>query len=137
MRIYLAMSCKVLNFLSHLTLAASVDGTAQTSLSRHAATSRVHQSPTLEVTGNDDEAIGDRWDDEEDWGSLEVGFIQLNYVCYVHVHVKVNFLVSGDDRLLSLKAPEKGHVEADDWNTDWSGMSSSKKKASSKGVHCP
>uniref|UniRef100_A0A4W6G1U8 N-terminal kinase-like protein n=1 Tax=Lates calcarifer TaxID=8187 RepID=A0A4W6G1U8_LATCA len=25
------------------------------------------------VTDNDDEAVGDRWDDEEDWGSLEEG----------------------------------------------------------------
>ncbi|XP_029021923.1 N-terminal kinase-like protein [Betta splendens] len=81
---------------------ASVDRTPQTSLSHHPASSRANQSQTHEVTENDDEAVGERWDDEEDWGSLE--------------------------------EPEKGHVEVDDWNTDWSGTSSSRKKASNKGV---
>lgn len=32
------------------------------------------------------------------------------------------------------KDPEKAHTETDDWTTDWSGMSSSKKKASDRGV---
>lgn len=31
-----------------------------------------NQSETPEVTDNDDVTVGDRWDDEEDWGSLEV-----------------------------------------------------------------
>ncbi|GLD70286.1 N-terminal kinase-like protein isoform X2 [Lates japonicus] len=79
----------------------SEDKTPQASLSHHAASSRANQSQTLEVTDNDDEAVGDRWDDEEDWGSLE--------------------------------EPEKDHTEPDDWNTDWSGMASSKKKASDRG----
>ncbi|KAM7389854.1 hypothetical protein PAMP_023804 [Pampus punctatissimus] len=78
----------------------SEDKTQQASLTHHAAASRANQSQTLEVTDNDEEPIGDRWDDEEDWGSLE--------------------------------EPEK--AETDDWNTDWSGMTSSKKKASDRGV---
>uniref|UniRef100_A0A668A8C1 N-terminal kinase-like protein n=1 Tax=Myripristis murdjan TaxID=586833 RepID=A0A668A8C1_9TELE len=77
--------------------------TPQASLTHLAASSRANQSQTLEVADNDDEPIGDRWDDEEDWGSLE--------------------------------DPEKGQTDPDDWNTDWSGMSSSKKKASDRGVH--
>ncbi|XP_047441402.1 N-terminal kinase-like protein isoform X2 [Mugil cephalus] len=80
----------------------SEDKTPQASLPQRPASSRAKQSLTLEATDNDDEPIGDRWDDEEDWGSLE--------------------------------EPEKAHTETDDWNTDWSGMSSSKKKASDKGV---
>ncbi|KAF1384828.1 hypothetical protein PFLUV_G00124200 [Perca fluviatilis] len=74
----------------------------QASVTRHVATSGANQSQTHEVTSNNDEPIGDRWDEEEDWGSLE--------------------------------EPEKAHTDPDDWNTDWSGMASSKKKASDKGV---
>ncbi|XP_004073266.1 N-terminal kinase-like protein [Oryzias latipes] len=59
-----------------------------------------HASRTIEVTDDKEEPVGDRWDDEEDWGSLE----------------------------------EPGKTPADDWNTDWTGMSSSKKKASDRGV---
>ncbi|RVE67350.1 hypothetical protein OJAV_G00102090 [Oryzias javanicus] len=59
-----------------------------------------HTSRTVEVTEDNDEPVGDRWDDEEDWGSLE----------------------------------EPGKTPTDDWNTDWSGMSSTKKKASDRGV---
>eukprot|EP00064_Thunnus_orientalis_P009858 superscaffoldBa00001277_g9884 len=84
------------------TVPDSEDKTPQASLTHHAASSRANQSQTPEVTDNDDEPIGDRWDDEEDWGSLE--------------------------------DPEKAHTETDDWTTDWSGMSSSKKKASDRGV---
>uniref|UniRef100_A0A3Q1GC18 N-terminal kinase-like protein n=1 Tax=Acanthochromis polyacanthus TaxID=80966 RepID=A0A3Q1GC18_9TELE len=80
----------------------SEDKAPQASLPHHAASSRANQSQTLEVTDNDDEPTGDRWDDEEDWGSLE--------------------------------EPEKAQTETDDWNTDWSGMASSKKKASDRGV---
>ncbi|KAM4621625.1 N-terminal kinase-like protein [Polymixia lowei] len=76
--------------------------TPQASLSHHAASSCANQSQTLEVTDIGDEPIGDRWDDEEGWGSLE--------------------------------DPEKAHTEPGDWNTDWSGMSSSKKKANDRGV---
>ncbi|XP_032384121.1 N-terminal kinase-like protein isoform X1 [Etheostoma spectabile] len=76
--------------------------TKQASVTRHAATSGANQSQTYEVKSNNDEPMGDRWHEEEDWGSLE--------------------------------EPEKAHTEADDWNTDWSGMASSKKKASDKGV---
>uniref|UniRef100_A0A8C7ZEJ9 N-terminal kinase-like protein n=1 Tax=Oryzias sinensis TaxID=183150 RepID=A0A8C7ZEJ9_9TELE len=63
------------------------------------AAASTHASRTIEVTDDKEEPVGDRWDDEEDWGSLEPG-----------------------------KTP------ADDWNTDWTGMSSSKKKASDRGV---
>lgn len=31
-----------------------------------------HASRTIEVTDDKEEPVGDRWDDEEDWGSLEV-----------------------------------------------------------------
>ncbi|XP_019725520.1 N-terminal kinase-like protein isoform X2 [Hippocampus comes] len=58
------------------------------------ASSLVDGSQTLEGMENDEEP-GERWDDEEDWGSLEDS--------------------------------EKGRAEKDDWNTDWSGMASSKK----------
>lgn len=74
----------------------------QASLPHHAASSHANQSQTLEVTDNDDEPTGERWDDEEDWGRLE--------------------------------EPEKAQTEPDDWNTDWSGISSSKKKSSDRGV---
>ncbi|KAM9377348.1 N-terminal kinase-like protein [Pholidichthys leucotaenia] len=71
------------------------DKTPLASQSHHAASN--HASKSLKATSNDDEPIGDQWnDDEEDWGSLE--------------------------------EPEKAQTEAEDWNTDWSGMSSSKKK---------
>ncbi|CAI5652401.1 unnamed protein product [Oreochromis niloticus] len=76
----------------------SQDKNQQASLTHHGDSSRANQSQTLEVRDNDDEPVGDRWDDEEDWGSLE--------------------------------EPEKAQTEPDDWSTDWSGMSSSKKKAS-------
>ncbi|XP_035505997.1 N-terminal kinase-like protein isoform X2 [Scophthalmus maximus] len=74
----------------------SDDKTPQLSLSHPAASSLANQSQTLEVTDKDQEPIGDRWDEEEDWGSLE--------------------------------EPQKSHTEPEDWNTDWSGMASSKKK---------
>lgn len=73
------------------------DKTAQASLTHHAASSGASQSQTLEGTDIEDEPVGERWEDEEDWGSLE--------------------------------DPEKTQTETDDWNTDWSGMTSTKKKA--------
>lgn len=76
--------------------------TPQATVTRHPPSSCANQSQSLEVTDNDDEPIGDRWDEEEDWGSLE--------------------------------DPEKAHTDPDDWNSDWSGMVSSKKKASDRGV---
>ncbi|AWP11979.1 putative N-terminal kinase-like protein [Scophthalmus maximus] len=76
----------------------SDDKTPQLSLSHPAASSLANQSQTLEVTDKDQEPIGDRWDEEEDWGSLE--------------------------------EPQKSHTQPEDWNTDWSGMASSKKKSS-------
>ncbi|XP_069026587.1 N-terminal kinase-like protein [Embiotoca jacksoni] len=80
----------------------SEDKTPQVSLTRHTASNRANQSPTSEVTENDEEPIGDRWDEEEDWGNLE--------------------------------EPVKAHTEQEDWSTDWSGIASSKKKASDRGV---
>ncbi|XP_034545931.1 N-terminal kinase-like protein [Notolabrus celidotus] len=82
--------------------AGSEDKTPQASVTHHTASSRANQSQTLEVTGNEDEPTGERWVEEEDWGSLE--------------------------------EPEKAHNEPDDWNSDWSGMASSKKKAGDKAV---
>lgn len=41
----------------------------------HTASSHAKQPPSLAVTDNDEEPVGDRWDDDEDWGSLEVGFV--------------------------------------------------------------
>ncbi|KAL6480467.1 hypothetical protein MHYP_G00115000 [Metynnis hypsauchen] len=61
-------------------------------------------APTLSTLPNQseaakeaEEAVGDRWDDE-DWGSLE--------------------------------DPEKAQTDPDDWNSDWSTMSSTQKKSS-------
>lgn len=56
-----------------MSFTGSGDKTPQVSLTPHAASSRAKQSQPLEATDNDDEPIGDRWDDDEDWGSLEVG----------------------------------------------------------------
>ncbi|XP_067374299.1 N-terminal kinase-like protein isoform X2 [Channa argus] len=84
-----------------LSATGSENKTPQSSMTHHPASSRANQSQALEVTDSVDQSVGERWDDEEDWGSLE---------------------------------PVKGHTEADDWNTDWSGMASSKKKASDKGA---
>lgn len=41
----------------------------------HTASSHAKQPPSLAVTDNDEEPVGERWDDDEDWGSLEVGFV--------------------------------------------------------------
>ncbi|XP_034037770.1 LOW QUALITY PROTEIN: N-terminal kinase-like protein [Thalassophryne amazonica] len=79
----------------------SEDKTPQASLTRQAAPSNSNQSQILKTT-EEDEPTGDRWDDDEDWGSLE--------------------------------EPEKAHTEPDDWSTDWSGIVTSKKKASDRGV---
>ncbi|KAK0138971.1 N-terminal kinase-like protein [Merluccius polli] len=59
---------------------------------------------THQTSANDgeQEPLADRWDDEEDWGSLE--------------------------------EPEKPNTDPDDWNTDWSGTSTSKKKSGDGGA---
>ncbi|KAF3838524.1 hypothetical protein F7725_010292 [Dissostichus mawsoni] len=80
----------------------SEDKAPKASVSPPAASNHANQSQTHEVMDKKEEPIGDRWDEEEDWGSLE--------------------------------DPEKAHTESDDWNTDWSGTTASKKKASDKGV---
>ncbi|KAJ0002887.1 hypothetical protein NQD34_008036 [Periophthalmus magnuspinnatus] len=65
----------------------------------HPAASSFSLPETNNAQTNINEPIGDRWDDDEDWGSLE--------------------------------EPEKTLTESDDWGADWSGITSSKKKASS------
>lgn len=51
----------------------SEEKTPQASVTHHAASSHTSQSQSADMTDNDDEPIGDRWDEDEDWGSLEVG----------------------------------------------------------------
>lgn len=48
------------------------DKTPQPSVTHHAASSPANQSQSLDERGRDDELIEDRWDEDEDWGSLEV-----------------------------------------------------------------
>lgn len=60
-----------------LSFTDSEDKSPQATLDHQAESSRANQSQTIEVTDNDEEPIGDRWDEEEDWGSLEVGFYPL------------------------------------------------------------
>lgn len=55
----------------------SEEKTPKASTPHHAASSHAKQSPSLEVTDNDEEPAGDRWDDDEDWGSLEVGLYHI------------------------------------------------------------
>lgn len=62
--------CLILYLIFSLTGSGSEDKTPQASQTHHAASSCAN--PSLEVMDNDEEPIGDRWDDEEDWGSLEV-----------------------------------------------------------------
>ena len=56
-----------------LSLTDSVAKTPQASLPHRTASGAAEQSHTVEEMEKNTEAIGDRWDDEEDWGSLEVG----------------------------------------------------------------
>lgn len=77
------MSYKVIDLPSgtlcpvFLSVTASADKTPHASLTHHPATSHANKSQTLELTENDEEPVGDRWDEEEDWGSLEVGFLHF------------------------------------------------------------
>ncbi|TWW55685.1 N-terminal kinase-like protein [Takifugu flavidus] len=80
----------------------SEEKTSPATLTRHATSNRANQSHSDDVTGNDDEQVGDRWEEDEDWGNLE--------------------------------EPDKTRTDPEDWNTDWSGIPSSKKKASDRGV---
>lgn len=57
----------------------SEEKTSQASVT-HAASSHTSQSQSADVTDNDDEPIGDRWDEDEDWGSLEVGSLHFTNV---------------------------------------------------------
>nr|XP_040031071.1 N-terminal kinase-like protein [Gasterosteus aculeatus aculeatus] len=51
--------------------AVSEKKTPQAPVALHAASRHADQPRTPGSTGNVDEPMGDRWDDEEDWGSLE------------------------------------------------------------------
>ena len=115
-----------------LLFSGSEDKAPQASLTHHAASGHANQSQTVEVTDND-EPVGDRWDEEEDWGSLEVELLLMHFYIYMldfflhHSHFR-----SHKPMTIFLQEPEKSQPE--DWNTDWSGMASSKKKASDRGV---
>lgn len=50
----------------------SEEKTSPAALTRHATSNRADQSHSDDVTGNNDEQVGDRWEEDEDWGSLEV-----------------------------------------------------------------
>lgn len=76
--------------------AGSQDKPPQASLAQTPTDSLASQSETNDVQENDNEPIGDRWDEDEDWGSLE--------------------------------EPEKTLTESDEWGTDWSGITATKKK---------
>uniref|UniRef100_A0A1A8GCU6 N-terminal kinase-like protein n=1 Tax=Nothobranchius korthausae TaxID=1143690 RepID=A0A1A8GCU6_9TELE len=76
------------------------DKIPQASVTHHDASGRTNTSQSHQFTDQDDETAGERWDDEEDWGSLE--------------------------------EPEK--TLSDDWNTNWPGTASSKKKGNSRGT---
>ncbi|XP_072293771.1 N-terminal kinase-like protein [Eucyclogobius newberryi] len=78
----------------------SQDTPSEASMPQPPASSHANPPETSNVHTNSNEPIGDRWDEDEDWGSLE--------------------------------EPEKTLTESDDWGTDWSGMTSSKKKAVDK-----
>lgn len=67
-------TCNLISCFNLISVTGSEDKTPQASLAPHAASSHANQSQSLKVTDNDDEPIGDRWDEDEDWGSLEVGF---------------------------------------------------------------
>ncbi|PWA22314.1 hypothetical protein CCH79_00012568 [Gambusia affinis] len=70
------------------------DKTQQSSLSHRGASDRTNQSPTPGATDNDEEQIGDRCDDEEDWGSLEVHLLLLTVRCHGALRFEfVNHLV--------------------------------------------
>ncbi|XP_067104118.1 N-terminal kinase-like protein isoform X3 [Osmerus mordax] len=79
----------------------------QSSMTPNAAFNSGNQSDPPAATVKEEEPIGDRWDDEEDWGSLEV----------------------------RTEEPEKVPADPDDWNSsDWSGVSTVKKKANERAV---
>lgn len=118
-----------------LSISGSQDKNQQASLTHQGASSRANQSQTLEVRDNNDEPVGDRWDDEEDWGSLEVGRKGLRYVLCINGRLWSRIIIIWNHinwLHVSAKEPEKAQTEPDDWNTDWSGMSSSKKKVRRK-----
>lgn len=62
----------VITFIRFAVLAkGSEEKTSPSSLAHRAASDRANQSHSDNVTDNDDQ-VGDRWDEDEDWGSLEV-----------------------------------------------------------------
>lgn len=68
--------------------------------SQPAVNSCASEPETNDIHIDTTEPLGDRWDDDEDWGSLE--------------------------------EPDKTLTESDDWGADWSGNTTSKKKAIDK-----
>lgn len=71
------MKFSVILIVVWIFVPGSEEKTPKASTPHHAASSHAKQSPSLEVTDNDEEPVGDRWDDDEDWGSLEVGCILI------------------------------------------------------------
>lgn len=67
----------------------SEEKTPQASVTHHAASSHTSQSQSADMTDNDEEPIGDRWDEDEDWGSLEVGspFHQRKIRIPTYIHI--------------------------------------------------
>lgn len=65
--------CPDYNINEFVVLAkGSEEKTSPAAFTHHAASTRASQSHSDDVTGNDDEQAGDRWEEDEDWGSLEV-----------------------------------------------------------------
>lgn len=88
------------------------------------------------MTGNDDEQVGDRWEEDEDWGSLEVRWLRFGSEDRtLGKDLLENADVSDSEyRLILTQEPDKTRTDPEDWNTDWAGIPSSKKKASDRGV---
>lgn len=85
---------------TNVSSVASPDKPSQGSLPQPTANSCGSEPETNDVHIDNTEPLGDRWDDDEDWGSLE--------------------------------EPDKTLTESDDWGADWSGITTSKKKAVDK-----
>uniref|UniRef100_A0A8C2XBP9 N-terminal kinase-like protein n=1 Tax=Cyclopterus lumpus TaxID=8103 RepID=A0A8C2XBP9_CYCLU len=90
--------------------------TPQAPVTQHAATSRANQSQTHELTCNNDESIGDRWDEEEDWGSLEVSHHFLT-------NCSADWSSSGWDADDSWSNEKEGQGQSsageEGWGNDW------------------
>lgn len=66
----------LLSWVPLISASGSEEQTPKASVPHHhTASSHAKQSPSLAAADNDEEPVGDCWDDDEDWGSLEVGFL--------------------------------------------------------------